>query len=102
VVTQAMLAKSGASADLDEGLPTYLIDIVGAEIALLFKEHASGAPRVSVRTVHPYDAAALAAHFGGGGHVRAAGLTFAGSLAEAQAAVVASARALLARQAGER
>lgn len=40
--------------------------------------------RVSIRTRAPYDAAALAAKFGGGGHVRAAGCTVVGSLALAK------------------
>jgi len=89
VLTQEMLRSSGATADMDDGLPSYLIDIQGAEIAALFKEHADGAPRVSLRTKHPYDAAAYAAHFGGGGHVRAAGFTFQGTLEEAQRVVLA-------------
>lgn len=88
-LTQDMLQQSGATADLDDGLPSYLIDIQGAQIAALFKEHADGYPRVSLRTVHPYDAAALAAHFGGGGHVRAAGFTFQGTLADALHVVLA-------------
>lgn len=88
-LTQQMLEESGATADLDDGLPSYLIDIEGAEIAALFKEHADGYPRVSLRTVAPHDAAALAAHFGGGGHVRAAGFTFRGTLAEARGEVLA-------------
>lgn len=88
-LTNAMLQQSGATADLDDGLPSYLIDIEGAQIAALFKEHPEGSPRVSLRTVHPYDAAAMAAHFGGGGHVRAAGFTFQGTLAEARQEVLA-------------
>jgi phosphoesterase RecJ-like protein len=100
VVSQEALRTSGATADLDDGLPSYLIDIQGARIALLFKEHASGEPRVSVRTVHPYDAAAIAAHFGGGGHVRAAGFTFHGTLALAEAEVLAYVRAELERNPG--
>jgi phosphoesterase RecJ-like protein len=88
-LTIEMLQQTGATADLDDGLPSYLIDIQGAQIAALFKEHADGFPRVSLRTVHPYDAAAMAAHFGGGGHVRAAGFTFQGTLAEARQEVLA-------------
>ncbi|HEY7350255.1 MAG TPA: bifunctional oligoribonuclease/PAP phosphatase NrnA [Ktedonobacterales bacterium] len=84
VLTEKMLQKSGATADLEDGLPSYLIDIQGAQIAALFKEHPDGCPRVSLRTVHPYDAAAMAAHFGGGGHVRAAGFAFQGTFDEAR------------------
>jgi len=89
VLTEAMVRASGATADMDDGLPSYLIDIEGAQIAALFKEHPDGFPRVSLRTVHPYDAAAIAAYFGGGGHVRAAGLTFQGTWDEAKREVLA-------------
>ena len=89
VLTQEMLRNSRATADMDDGLPSYLIDIQGAEIAALFKEHADGDPRVSLRTRHPYDAAAFAAYFGGGGHVRAAGFTFQGTLEAAKKTVLA-------------
>jgi phosphoesterase RecJ-like protein len=68
-----MLAQTNATADMDDGLPSYLMDIEGARLIALFKETDTGATRVSVRTAHPYDAAAVAAQFGGGGHVRAAG-----------------------------
>lgn len=97
-LTTEMLEQSGATADLDDGLPSYLIDIEGAQIAALFKEHQEDYPRVSLRTVHPYDAAAMAAHFGGGGHVRAAGFTFRGTLAEARQEVLAYLKAQLEQQ----
>lgn len=89
VLTQEMLSAAGASMGMDDSLPSYLIDIEGAEIAALFKEHADGYPRVSLRTVHPYNAALMAAHFGGGGHERAAGLTFRGTLEQAKTEVLA-------------
>lgn len=83
-----MLAAAGATADMDDGLPSYLIDIEGAGVAVLFKEQGDGATRVSVRTAGPYDGAAMAAHFGGGGHVRAAGFALAMGIAEAKATVL--------------
>jgi phosphoesterase RecJ-like protein len=70
---QAHLKAVGATADLDEGLPSYLIDIEGVGIAALFREQPNGATKVSLRTTAPYDAAAICARYGGGGHVRAAG-----------------------------
>jgi phosphoesterase RecJ-like protein len=72
-VRPEMLAAAGATADMDDGLPTYLIDIEGAKVSALFKAHEDGTTRVSLRAGEPYDAAAMAAHFGGGGHLRAAG-----------------------------
>jgi phosphoesterase RecJ-like protein len=70
-----MLAETGATADMDDGLPSYLLDIEGVGIAALFKEQSDGTTKVSLRTTGPYDAAAIAIRFGGGGHVRAAGAT---------------------------
>jgi bifunctional oligoribonuclease and PAP phosphatase NrnA len=68
-----MLSASGATADMDDGLPSFLVDIGGVGIAALFKEQADGSTKVSLRATAPYDVAAVAARFGGGGHVRAAG-----------------------------
>ena len=70
---QDHLNAVGATADMDDGLPAYLIDIEGVSIAALFKEQPNGSTRVSLRTIAPYDAAAICARYGGGGHVRAAG-----------------------------
>lgn len=83
-----MLATAEATSDMDDGLPSYLIDIEGAGVAALFKEHDDGTTRVSLRTAEPYDAAAMAAHFGGGGHVRAAGFPRPHSIAQAKAEVL--------------
>jgi phosphoesterase RecJ-like protein len=74
-IRQDDLALSGATADMDDGLPSYLMDIDGVAVAALLKEQPDGRTRVSLRAAAPYDAAAIAAHFGGGGHVRAAGCT---------------------------
>jgi phosphoesterase RecJ-like protein len=94
-VSQAMLAETGAHHDMDDGLPSYLIDIDGAAIAVLFKEQRDGTTRASIRTAGPYDAAGLAAHFGGGGHVRAAGCSLALGLQQAKATVLDYAQVVL-------
>ncbi|WIG57984.1 MAG: hypothetical protein OJF49_000729 [Ktedonobacterales bacterium] len=83
-VRQAYLAESGATADMDDGLASYLLDIDGVGIAAVFKEQAAGsATKVSLRAAAPYDVAAIARRFGGGGHVHAAGCTLAMSVDEA-------------------
>ena len=74
-LTLEHLKAVGATPDLDDGLPSYLIDIEGVNIAALFKEQPNGTTKVSLRTTAPYDAAAICARYGGGGHVRAAGCT---------------------------
>lgn len=87
-VTQEMLRQAQATADMDDGLVNYLVDIDGVAIALLFKQHATDTTRVSLRSVAPYDVAAIAAHFQGGGHVRAAGATLQMGLDEAVRTVI--------------
>lgn len=82
-------AKTGATGEMDEGLASYLVDIDGVGLALLFKEQADGTTRVNLRSAAPYDAAALAKHFGGGGHVRAAGCTVEMPIDEAKAEMLA-------------
>lgn len=47
--------------------------IEGVEIGITVKEEDNGKIGVSLRTSENYDAAAICAHFGGGGHIRAAG-----------------------------
>jgi phosphoesterase RecJ-like protein len=89
------LTAAGATSDMDDGLPTYLKDIAGVEIAALFREQPKGGTRVSIRASAPYDAAALCARFGGGGHARAAGCTVEGSPDAAIALVVPTLEAAL-------
>jgi phosphoesterase RecJ-like protein len=95
---QEMLAAAGATPDMDDGLPTYLMDIQGVRVAALFKEQADGTTRVSLRAADPYDAAVVAAHFGGGGHVRAAGFSLPQGIAQAKAEVLAYLESTLAAQ----
>jgi phosphoesterase RecJ-like protein len=94
-IRQDDFAAAGATPDMDDGLPSYLIDTEGVALAALFREAPDGATRVSVRSVAPYDAAAVCARFGGGGHVRAAGCTLPMGLAEAQAAFIPALEAAL-------
>ena len=84
----AMLAAAGAHPDMDDGLPTYLIDIEGACMAALFREQDDGSTRVSLRTAGPYDAAQVARRFGGGGHKRAAGFTLSEDIETVKARVL--------------
>ena len=55
------------------GLPR---SVKGIEVAAVFKIHSSSEVKVSFRSNDYVDVSALAAKFGGGGHVRAAGATF--------------------------
>ncbi len=82
--------KNSEAKDADyEGIVNYAIEITGVQIAALLRETESGAVKVSLRTKEgEWDAARIAASFGGGGHKRAAGCTLKGmTLPQAQEAI---------------
>ena len=89
IIRQRDIEETGATPDMDDGLPSYLLDTDGVQIAVLFRESASGQTRVSIRTSGPWDAAKISAHYGGGGHMRAAGCTVALGIDDAAPRVVA-------------
>jgi len=67
----------GASAEDTEGLIDHVRAVRDAEVAALFSEK-RGVVRVSLRSTSSVDVAQIARQFQGGGHVRAAGLTYDG------------------------
>ncbi|MDT8341217.1 MAG: bifunctional oligoribonuclease/PAP phosphatase NrnA [Longimicrobiales bacterium] len=75
-----------------EGLVDYPRGVEGAEVALLFRRTGSGATKVSFRSNGPVDVNRLARHFGGGGHVRAAGASLESPLEEVVPRVVQAAQ----------
>src|SRR2546429_131565 len=88
----AELQRHRATADDLDGIVEYPRSIAGVRLALLFRQLASGKVKVSFRSLGDVDVAELAHRFGGGGHRKAAGASLEGSLAEAQAEVLAAAR----------
>lgn len=72
---KGMLEAAGAEPSETEGLIDYALYTRGVALGVLFKEVKGGETRVSLRSRPGVDVAALAAHYGGGGHVRAAGCT---------------------------
>lgn len=94
-ITRAMIEESGCEqTDLDSvsSLPR---EIDGVMIGVAIKEQPSGAFRVSVRTLEPYDASEICKAFGGGGHKRAAGCEFKCELAGVKAALFSKISELL-------
>jgi phosphoesterase RecJ-like protein len=61
-----------------EDITTLARSINGVEMVLFFKEIARDTFRISIRSKGHAHAAAIAEHFGGGGHVHAAGFTVVG------------------------
>ena len=66
-----------------EGLVNYALAIEGIEVALFFREQPDGGFRVSLRSKGAVNVAAVAEHFGGGGHECASGCAMPGPLSAA-------------------
>ncbi len=88
-VDDATLAACGADGEDTEDMVNVLLGQEGIEVAALFKAYA-GELRVSLRSVGRVNVQKAAASLGGGGHFRAAGLDFQGTLDQAIAAVDAA------------
>lgn len=83
-VTREMIRETGCgSSDLD-GITSLARQIEGVSIGITVREKIDGKWKISLRTFEPYDAAAICAEFGGGGHNRAAGCELDCSLEEAK------------------
>lgn len=66
--------------DDTEGIVNYTRNIDGVEVGAFFKEVEPETIKVSLRSKRWIDVGAIAKNFGGGGHARAAGFTYKGSL----------------------
>jgi phosphoesterase RecJ-like protein len=88
-VDDAMLAATGADGEDTEDVVNTLLGQDGVDVAALFKA-IDGEIRVSLRSSGRLNVQSAAQRLGGGGHFRASGLTYLGSLPEAFAAVEAA------------
>lgn len=77
----------GLTEDDLENISGFPRSIEGVKIAATLRETSDGKIKVSVRALPGYDAAAVCAKFGGGGHKGAAGTTIKADLEEAAAMV---------------
>ena len=89
LVDDAMLAETGADGEDTEEIVQHLRSVEGVEVAALFKAY-GGEIRVSLRSNGRVNVQAAALRLGGGGHFRAAGLTYRGTLPAALEAVHAA------------
>lgn len=74
-LSREQAAILGATEEDIGGLASLTVVPENAEIGIFAREVAAGEVKISVRTDTVVDAASLCAHFGGGGHIRAAGCT---------------------------
>jgi phosphoesterase RecJ-like protein len=88
-VDDAMLALTGADGEDTEDMVNTLLGQEGVDVAALFKA-IEGEIRVSLRSGGRLNVQAAAQRLGGGGHFRASGLTYRGSLPAAFEAVEAA------------
>jgi phosphoesterase RecJ-like protein len=96
-LTQAMLEKTGTQQHDADGLVEFLARAKDSQVTLLLRETGPASTRVSIRVADGVDASAIAARFGGGGHLRRAGCTVTAPLAEAVPQVVDASREALLR-----
>lgn len=89
VVRAEDFAATGASEAEAEGIVNYPRTIEGVEVGLLFRETPEGKVKVAFRSRRVVDVSRIAFGFGGGGHARAAGCTYEGTLDEAIGKVLA-------------
>ena len=87
--------RHGVTSDDLDGVVEHARSIAGVRMALLFREISQGRVKVSLRSVGDVDVAGFAKPFGGGGHVKAAGLSMEGTLAGVQSVVLKAAREYL-------
>ncbi len=82
-LTYEDITSCGISGDAISGIVNYLNQVKGAKMVVLVTEEEPGMVKVSFRTRDEgMDVAKLARQLGGGGHVKASGLTFTGSILE--------------------
>ncbi len=77
-VIQSDFTEFDATDKDTDGIATALRAVRGAEVALFLRQMPSGKLRVSLRAQEPWDVAAVAASFGGGGHKLASGCSLDG------------------------
>lgn len=89
-ISRAVEASLGADEDDMDNISGFPRTIAGVKMAATLRENSEDGVKLSIRAVPGYDAAAVCAKFGGGGHKGAAGASIALPLEEAAKAVEAA------------
>ncbi len=95
-ITHNDMVRTSAADEDCEGIVNYALGIAGIEAAAFFRELPEGRIQISLRSKGSINIAAIAGHFGGGGHEFAAGCTVDGPLREAVDYILAEIRSALA------
>ncbi len=91
-ITHEIRQKLGVTEDDTDDISGFGREIEGVQIGIMLQQISEGS-RISVRTSPSYDAGAICALLGGGGHKAAAGATVEGGIQEAKKAVMEAIRA---------
>lgn len=86
-IPNAVEKELGIQEDDMQSISAFVRSIEGVRMAATLRQTADGGTKMSLRAVPGYDAAAVCARFGGGGHRGAAGASVAMNLEEAAEAV---------------
>ncbi len=87
-LTRAAFQRCAAQPSDTEGIVNEPLRIASVDVSVLFVESDEGLIRTSFRSKQHADVAAIAAAFGGGGHVNAAGARITGTLADVRKRVL--------------
>ncbi|MDE6589901.1 MAG: phosphoesterase RecJ domain-containing protein, partial [Oscillospiraceae bacterium] len=91
LVPLSMMAEAGATSEDTSDLAAFVGQIEGVLHTATIREHEGGECRISVRTrADLLNATRVCARLGGGGHKAASGCTVKGTIAEAEAAILAA------------
>lgn len=97
-LSQGDFFKIAANISDTDGVVGDLVEIREAEVAVFMRENEDGSIRVNMRSKKIVDVARIAALFGGGGHVKAAGCTLPGPMLLAKEKILTAIRRQLAEQ----
>ncbi len=86
-IPESLRTELGLTQDDIDDISGFGREIEGVEIAVMIRQETEGG-KLSVRTSPDYDASAICARLGGGGHKAAAGATVPGGIEAAKAAIL--------------
>ena len=88
VIPWSLRGELGLNEDDLDDISGFARDIEGVEIGVMLRQQEDGSCKLSVRSSPGYDASAVCAVLGGGGHKAAAGATYDGDIAKTTAAIL--------------
>ncbi len=89
-ITREHYEKANAQEEHSDGFINYVRNVEGVEVAVCLKEKSKEEIKVSLRSSKDLDVAEIAREFNGGGHERASGFTFFGTMVQAESKIIES------------